>query len=123
MGFLSNPFPFTRSSKLSLTYDGITPLSYAKSANDRLGNNARLIQTNGAGHTASSQPSLCVDAAVRAYFLNDTVPAQKITQCLVDVQPFQGSEALQRRNGESMLTKAWAKLAYKRLRMGNMRGI
>lgn len=99
------------------TYDGITPLSYAKSANDRLRNNARLIQTNGVGHTSASQPSLCTAAAARAYFLNGTVPTEKVTQCPVDVLPFQSTEdpaGLERRGEESVLVKAWVALAKKR---------
>lgn len=100
------------------TYDPVTPLSYAKLANNRLGNNARLIQqTDGVGHTALGQPSLCTAAATRAYFINGTMPAQKVTQCPVDVQPFaspQDPPGPQRRDEESTLVKAWVELSQKR---------
>lgn len=59
-------------------------------ANQRLGNNARLIQQiGGFGHCAVGHFSYCTALATREYFLDGTVPDQKHTACQVDQVPFQ----------------------------------
>lgn len=115
--------PFQRSSE-SLTfllrrntYDPVTPLHYAQLANQRLSNNARLIQqTDGVGHTASGQVSLCTAAATQAYFLDGTLPKEKLTQCTVDQLPFvplPGGGGMSERGEDAQLLKAWRELSEK----------
>jgi hypothetical protein len=68
----------------------VTSLDSAKRANDRLGNNARLVQqTDGWGHTTLSHVSYCTARIVRAYWLNDELPPQKHTLCGIDQKPWQ----------------------------------
>ena len=99
------------------TYDPVTPLHYAQLANQRLGNNARLIQqTDGVGHTASGQASLCTAAATRAYFLDGTLPKEKLTQCAVDQLPFvplPGGGGMAERGEDAQLRKALRELSEK----------
>jgi hypothetical protein len=62
-------------------------------SNQRLGNNARLIQqTNGFGHCTISQVSYCTMRTLRRYFLEDAVPESKHTACEVDQVPFKSFE-------------------------------
>lgn len=81
-------------------------------ANQRMGNNARLIQQiGGYGHCAIGHVSYCTALATRQYFLDGKVPAEKHTACTVDqvpFQPFEPSGALV--GGDDELMGAWIKL-------------
>jgi hypothetical protein len=75
------------------TYDPVTPLEHAMKANQRLGNNARLVQqTNGYGHCTISQVSYCTMRVIRRYFLDGIAPEAKHTACEVDQVPFKSFE-------------------------------
>lgn len=93
------------------TFDPVTPLSNAISANQRLGNNARLIkQIGGWGHCTGSHPSLCTARATRAYFLEGTLPAEKQSACGVDRGPFDPVDGLALgglNEEEADLAEAW----------------
>lgn len=72
------------------TYDPVTSLASAKYANERLGDNARLVQQpDGWGHCSTSQFSLCTARTTRRYMLDGTVPTEKHTLCKVDQKPWQ----------------------------------
>lgn len=58
-------------------------------ANNRLGNNARLIQQlGGLGHSTLSHVSYCTLRAFREYMLEGKVPENKHSTCKVDQKPF-----------------------------------
>jgi hypothetical protein len=99
----------------------VTPLANAEGTNERLGNNARLVQqVNGWGHATLSQISFCTALITQAYWVNGTVPSAKHTNCTIDEQPFvpfnlTSITQLQRREGvphnTDELSAAWAALA------------
>jgi hypothetical protein len=94
----------------------VTSLASAKYANERLGDNARLIQQKeGWGHSTMSHVSFCTARAVRAYMVRGELPKDKHTICAVDQKPFQpwdgdvvGQNLL---DDEYELVQAWAGLA------------
>jgi pimeloyl-ACP methyl ester carboxylesterase len=67
-------------------YDSRTAYSNAPIAARRLGN-AVLLTLNGYGHTSESDPSVCVDRAVRRYLISTTPPPNG-TVCQPDRKPF-----------------------------------
>ncbi|KAE8381941.1 TAP-like protein-domain-containing protein [Aspergillus bertholletiae] len=71
---------------LSNTFDPSTPLTSAKNLTATLEGSV-LLEQNGYGHTTLSMPSLCTAKAVRAYFMNGTLPAEG-TICQTDVPLF-----------------------------------
>ncbi|KAI0664136.1 TAP-like protein-domain-containing protein [Cubamyces menziesii] len=78
---------------ISNTLDPATPLTSGQRAQERQGNHsARLLIQDGPGHTSLALPSLCKSKAVRAYFVNDTLPAVG-TICPVDASPFPNATA------------------------------
>ena len=56
------------------TRDPATPYAWAQSLADQL-KSGRLLTMNGDGHTAYLRGSTCIDGAVDAYLLQDTLPA------------------------------------------------
>jgi pimeloyl-ACP methyl ester carboxylesterase len=56
------------------TRDPATPYAWAQSLADQL-RNGRLLTMTGDGHTAYLRGSTCIDGAVDAYLLQDTLPA------------------------------------------------
>lgn len=96
------------------TYDPVTPLANALLANDRLGNNARLIQqVGGLGHAAISHISYCTLSATQEYFLDGKLPAKKHSLCKVDQKPFVPFEAgaTSFGEGEVELIEAWSSVS------------
>jgi hypothetical protein len=96
------------------TFDPVTSLASAKYANDRLGNNARLIQQrDGWGHCSLSQISYCTARAVRAYMVRGQAPEEKHTMCDVDQLPWQPFEdkIIVEDAEEGELRQAWKELA------------
>jgi hypothetical protein len=96
------------------TYDPVTPLAAAKDANDRLGNNAHLIQQrDGWGHCSLSQVSYCTVRAVRAYMVHGQAPNEKHTMCDVDQLPWQpfDDQTIIQDVEERELRQAWRELA------------
>lgn len=78
---------------LSNTYDLVSPLAEAKLVNNRLGNNARLVQQiGGLGHCALSHFSFCSAHIVREYMLYGQVPDKDHTGCPVNQVPFEPFE-------------------------------
>ncbi|ADB48621.1 alpha/beta hydrolase [Conexibacter woesei] len=67
------------------TYDPATPYKEARRLVGQLGN-ARLLTMRGDGHTAYGGNSPCIDAAVDAYLIDGTLPAEG-TSCRQEV-PF-----------------------------------
>jgi hypothetical protein len=92
----------------------VTSLASAKYANERLGNNARLIQQrDGWGHCSLSQISYCTARAVRAYMVYGRPPSEKHTMCEVDQLPWQPfeDEIIVEDVEEGELRRAWKELA------------
>ncbi|KAH8925934.1 hypothetical protein BT69DRAFT_1215933 [Atractiella rhizophila] len=74
---------------LSQLYDPVTPLVHATDALERFGDNSRLVvQSDGYGHCAIGQASLCTAKILRDYYVNGIVPAESYTRCQVDQKPF-----------------------------------
>ena len=67
-------------------YDSRTAYANARIAARRLGN-AVLLTLDGYGHTSDSDPSLCIDRAVRRYLVSKTPPPDG-TVCQPDRRPF-----------------------------------
>jgi pimeloyl-ACP methyl ester carboxylesterase len=81
--------PWSRKSKNTVlvvgnTFDPATPYMFAKRMARQLGN-ARLLTLNGFGHT--SQESVCIRKAVRAYLVDGALPARGKV-CRQDFGPF-----------------------------------
>jgi hypothetical protein len=77
---------------LSNTYDPVTPLLHARMANDRVGNNARLIEQNDAyGHCVLSVASICTARRVREFMVEGKVQEENHLLCDVEEKPFQDS--------------------------------
>ncbi|KAL8940270.1 MAG: hypothetical protein Q9211_002369 [Gyalolechia sp. 1 TL-2023] len=55
-------------------FDIVTPLVSARNASAGFEGSV-VLQHGGYGHTSSAQPSLCTVKAIRAYFVNGTLPA------------------------------------------------
>jgi hypothetical protein len=92
----------------------VTPLTSAKYAIARLGDNARLIQQrDGWGHCAISQASYCTARAVRAYMVHGRAPEAKHTLCNVDQLPWQpfDDQSIMQDVEEGELRQAWRELA------------
>jgi hypothetical protein len=102
------------------TFDPVTSLGNAKRSNDRLGNNARLIQqVDGLGHTTLGQVSFCTARLVRAYWVDGSVPTGEHTNCTVDQKPWQPwnntvvakRDQADEQRDEADLLEAWKELA------------
>lgn len=72
------------------TYDPVTSLASAKAANERLNNNARLVQQveNAYGHCTLSAFSACTARKMRAFMRDGIVQSEKHALCSVDQIPF-----------------------------------
>ena len=57
------------------TFDPYTPLVSAQNASAAFDGSV-VLQHDGHGHTSTSQPSLCTAKAIRAYFVNGTLPKE-----------------------------------------------
>jgi hypothetical protein len=96
------------------TFDPVTSLASAKTANARFSNNARLVQQrDGCGHCSLSQVSYCTARAVRAYMVYGQLPSKKHTMCGVNQLPWQLFEdrIILEDMEEGELRKAWRELA------------
>ncbi|KAH8648413.1 protease [Xylariales sp. PMI_506] len=69
------------------TYDPATPLRNGRRLLSDMGDNARLIVHHGYGHS-SRDTSACTEAALKAYILNGTLPADAETPCFADEKPY-----------------------------------
>ncbi|KDQ62976.1 hypothetical protein JAAARDRAFT_28963 [Jaapia argillacea MUCL 33604] len=101
---------------LSNTFDPVTSLASAKRANERLGNNARLVQqVNGWGHCTASQKSFCTAKIISAYMVEGKIPEEKHSLCEVDEKPFVPFKDVDILDAESdgvdfELRKAWVEV-------------
>ncbi|KDQ62913.1 hypothetical protein JAAARDRAFT_188552 [Jaapia argillacea MUCL 33604] len=100
---------------LSNTFDPVTPLLNAEYANERLGNNARLVQqVDGWGHCTISQKSFCTAEIIHAYMVEGKVPEQKHTLCDIDEEPFKPFNdtvfASAQKGVDTELRQAWMQL-------------
>ena len=97
----------------------LASLAYAIAANQRLGDNARLIQqTDGWGHCAAFHFSYCTALATQEYMLDGVIPEKRHTECKVDQVPFQPFEpAVDLVGGgeEAELSRAWWELSKERM--------
>jgi pimeloyl-ACP methyl ester carboxylesterase len=88
------PFRTTRDDPTTLVvgtrYDPATPYKQAKRMVQQLGN-ARLLTMTGDGHTAYGGGSPCADAAIEAYLIDLTLPAEG-TKCPQDVPAFPAAQ-------------------------------
>lgn len=71
------------------TYDPGTPLASARNASAAFPGSA-LLTLDGYGHCSTSQPSLCVGKAVKAYFKDGTLPEEGAV-CQPSVSPFRNN--------------------------------
>lgn len=72
---------------ISNTADPATPMVSGKTVAARMGDNARILIQDGAGHCSSALPSHCTTNAILAFFANGTLPAPG-TVCPVDSGAF-----------------------------------
>ncbi|KAJ6622149.1 TAP-like protein-domain-containing protein [Mycena sp. CBHHK59/15] len=65
---------------VSNTYDPVSPLSSGRRMVEVFGKeNSRLMQNDAYGHCSVSQPSTCIEKAIREYMINGTLPAEGTT--------------------------------------------
>ncbi|KAK4238918.1 proteinase [Achaetomium macrosporum] len=72
------------------TYDPVTPLAAARNVSAGLEGSV-VLQHDGYGHSSLAQASLCTAMAIRAYFVNGTLP-EPGTVCDVHVPLFAGTD-------------------------------
>ncbi|KAH8826453.1 hypothetical protein DL96DRAFT_1608022 [Flagelloscypha sp. PMI_526] len=75
---------------LANAYDPSMPVTHARSAKERLGDNARLVeQPQGFGHCTLNHFSSCTLNVIQKYMVFFTVPFEEdVTLCAVDQAPF-----------------------------------
>jgi pimeloyl-ACP methyl ester carboxylesterase len=81
-GPFSNPDDGATVLVVGTTFDNATPYDDAVKLTEQLGN-ARLLTSDGDGHTAFSRSGPCIDDAVTAYLFDLTLPAEG-TVCVQD---------------------------------------
>jgi pimeloyl-ACP methyl ester carboxylesterase len=101
------PFRTTRRDPTTLVvgtrYDPATPYKAAKRMVQQLGN-ARLLTMTGDGHTAYGSGSPCTDAAIEAYLIDLTVPAEG-TKCAQDLPPFPAAQTLRAQSAAKVVVR------------------
>ncbi|TFK52703.1 hypothetical protein OE88DRAFT_1678891 [Heliocybe sulcata] len=101
---------------LSQTFDPVAALASAVRTQERLGDNARLVQqVGGLGHCTISQVSFCTLPIVQSYMLYGELPDGDYTACQVDqlpFTPFNESAAANRTEGLDLESReAWIALS------------
>jgi pimeloyl-ACP methyl ester carboxylesterase len=72
---------------MGATNDPATPFENSRKMVEELGAGARLLTVDGYGHVVFNNPSACAQAAVTAYLVDGTLPAEG-TVCQQDKAPF-----------------------------------
>jgi pimeloyl-ACP methyl ester carboxylesterase len=81
-GPFTNPAGATPALVIGTTFDPATPYEWSEALTDQLGN-ARLLTSDGDGHTAFGRSGPCIDDAVNAYLTELLLPAEG-TVCVQD---------------------------------------